>query len=295
MTKRTNFSDLIGRLEPEGEQELPKKIQVSRPSKSLDKILKAYHITYKALERQNVTAFADQSEYLDISDFYNLVEFILPKKIKSSDIDGFFYFFCKATREGKKPGLDDIAGVFLSVLMNRSETKEFYFNTGDFNYLENIGVKNNGKRIVIGGIGGNNLGAYMDEGSIHVKGDAGVNLGYRMKGGLIEVDGDADELLAADMKGGKIIVKGKARVEGVADLMKGGELIIGGDVLHACSGMENGTVTINGYVNRIGRIKGGTIYLNGAYDEIETYDESDSGGGEIYHKDKLIVKDGKFV
>ena len=93
----------------------------------------------------------------------------------------------------------------------------------------------------------------MQKGKIHVKGDAGHSMGLHMYDGVILIDGNCSQgYIWFDLKGGTIRIKGN----------------VCGDI-----GLE---------------MEGGTIYLDGNYESIS----KDIQGGDIYHKGKLIVKDG---
>jgi len=62
-------------------------------------------------------------------------------------------------------------------------------------------------RIVINGIPGNDLGAFMDGPEIEVCGDAQDGCGNTMNDGLIVVHGSAGDILGHSMRGGKILVR----------------------------------------------------------------------------------------
>jgi len=96
-------------------------------------------------------------------------------------------------------------------------------------------------------------------------------IGYRNTKDIM-IDGDAGDFVGLDMEGGAIVVNGRAGRE------------IG-------RGMRNGKIIVNGNAgDTVGRyMEGGEIRLEGDY-----YLLSDNvRGGSIYHKGKLIVKDGK--
>jgi hypothetical protein len=105
------------------------------------------------------------------------------------------------------------------------------------------------------------LGEYNDGKIIEVFGDVGSNLGYRMESGLIVVYGNSGNSTASYLSGGTIRVKGEANsiscFYGIGWNMIGGEVHIEG---------ENVPIISPGI-----------------------------GCGDIYHKGKLIVKDGKEV
>jgi len=88
-----------------------------------------------------------------------------------------------------------------------------------------------------------------------VNGDVGKWCGLQMKRGIIHVKGNVVPQVGYEMQGGKIVVEGNAG-NFVGDQMKGGE-----------------------------------IHLNGSYERISDRIK----GGDIYHKGKCIVKDGKIL
>ena len=63
-------------------------------------------------------------------------------------------------------------------------------------------------RIVINGVPGNDLGAFMDGPTVTVRGNAEDAIGNTMNGGTIVVHGDAGDVLGYGMRGGKILVRG---------------------------------------------------------------------------------------
>jgi len=88
----------------------------------------------------------------------------------------------------------------------------------------------------------------------------------------IDVNGNVGGLIGDGMKGGKITVNGNA-----------------GDWVGDC--MEDGEITINGNARDGvgGYMEGGKIHLNGDYKSLSDY----IPGGNIYHRGKLIVKNGR--
>jgi len=153
-------------------------------------------------------------------------------------------------------GFDMRAGRFLSGLINESPFDNFSITTSHF-------------QNPLGGIG------YRNVKSIHIRQDAGPLLGDLMSKGGITLEGNAGSYLGLCMSGGKIVVNGDCGP-------------------HAGTDMENGVLVINGNIGPYfaNRMKGGEIHINGekppgAY----TY----NFGGRIYHKGKLIAKDGRRI
>ena len=66
------------------------------------------------------------------------------------------------------------------------------------------------KRIVVEGVPGNALGAYLNGDSVTVKGNAQDAVGDTMNKGLIAVHGNIGDAAGYSMRGGKLFVKGNA-------------------------------------------------------------------------------------
>lgn len=144
------------------------------------------------------------------------------------------------------------AGLFLSALINNCQDNEFIVYTYHL-------------KTQLNAIG------FLNEKNITVKGDTGVGTGSDMKGGSIMIEGDTDSMLGFCMGSGTIVVKGNAGYI-VGDAMKGGTIIIEGN-----AGIS------------IGReMKGGEIHVNGDRGYLGIHIK----GGNIYHRGKLIVKNG---
>ena len=146
-------------------------------------------------------------------------------------------------------------GCYLSALINGSKEQDFKIFT---NYL----IK------TIDCIG------YKNRKNIDVNGNAGRLVGGRMYDGKITVNGNAGSWVGWSMEGGKITINGNVGW-GVGDGMKGGKITVNGN-----TGERAG----------IG-MKRGEIHLNGDYEGLANYIH----GGNIYHKDKLIVENGRKI
>lgn len=159
-----------------------------------------------------------------------------------------------------------------------------WFNEGTIEVIGNagdeLGLRNKGK-IKVGG----NVGIYLgrdNEGEIEVSGNAGKIVGYDNKG-LIEIMGDAEGNIGYGNKC-LINIMGDAGTclgsnnEGIINVDgKTGDLIgYAGDL----TGNQDG-LTPNG----------GNIYLNGPRGHLS----DQLMAGNIYHKGKLIVKDGEII
>ncbi len=69
---------------------------------------------------------------------------------------------------------------------------------------------NGGARVVINGVPGNDLGAFMNGAEIIVRGNGQDGVGNTMNSGKIVIRGDAGDVLGHSMRGGKIFVSGSA-------------------------------------------------------------------------------------
>ena len=67
-----------------------------------------------------------------------------------------------------------------------------------------------GKNLTIRGVPGNDLGCYLNGGTIRVLGNAQDQTGDTMNGGTIVIDGSCGDATGYSMRGGKILVRGNA-------------------------------------------------------------------------------------
>lgn len=146
-----------------------------------------------------------------------------------------------------------ISGYFISRVINDSKDEEFRIHTNHLDSLISYLGYKNTKNMIVNGDFGHCVGYLMQNGTITVKGNAGHCVGYSMKNGKITINGNAVDEVGRFMQGGNILINGNAGY---------------------CVGllMEHGTINLNGnYVSSSTEIK----------------------GGNIYHKRKLIVENGK--
>jgi hypothetical protein len=258
VTRRLKAKDLFDTLEKEKEQAKDNKIEVKSDSK-LEEIIKDFE---KIFEKAKSGGIILQSFYFDLKEI---------QKYSSKDIEKFSLTL---SRYKDPKYFNPAVGIFLSYLINNSEDKEFVVHT---NHLEDS----------IQGIG------YSNSKEIIIKGNSGSNLGRDMKSGKIIVDGDTQEDIGHNMSGGSIEVNGNSNSQ-IGYFMSGGEIILRGNSGNYLGGfMEKGTIISFGDSKKgVGLcMKGGKIYLEGEYKSITTMIQ----GGDIYHKGKLIIKDGKEV
>ena len=186
----------------------------------------------------------------------------------------------------------DIFGIFFSCLINKSSSKEITLLTSGFDF-HFIGNKNNGKKIIVEGDLGDQVGRGMKKGLIKVSGNTKDNTGIMMAGGKLVIRGCTGTALGQSMINGTIHVSGDTG-NLVGEGMNGGELEIKGntgDYLGVY--MRAGKISVDGYAGfNIGHgMTGGKIYLNSDYTSISRAVH----GGEIYHKGNPIILYGKPV
>jgi hypothetical protein len=194
-----------------------------------------------------------------VADFYKICKDSLLEGYSSGDITKFSVLFPELQIIKLKLSIGDFfLGNYFSALINHcKEDKPIRLEFG--HYERDLWV----------------LGHQNSEKTILIHGDVGLYLGHEMSGGKIIVDGNAKEYVGYKMSGGKIIVDGNAK-EYVGYKMSGGEIVVNGDCNYKSIG---NTMT------------GGEMYINGDYESISR----SIRGGNIYHKGKLIIKDGKAV
>ena len=112
---------------------------------------------------------------------------------------------------------------------------------------------------------------YMNTKNITVQGDVGDIVGCYMEKGLVTIHGNAEEFVGDGMKGGSITIKGDA-----------------GD--NVGFGMKGGSITIKGNMgDDAGPYMGDIAALESKYQSLGLAIE----GGNIFHKSRQIVKNGK--
>jgi len=136
-----------------------------------------------------------------------------------------------------------------------------------------------GKKLVLKGVPGNDLGCYMDGGEIDVIGNAQDATGNTMNEGKIVIHGNCGDTAGYAMRGGQILIKGNAgcRIgihmkeyfDKIPEIVIGGEA---GDFLGEY--MAGGTLLVLGIGSKslLGRfsgtgLHGGRIILRGKFDK----------------------------
>jgi len=136
--------------------------------------------------------------------------------------------------------------------------------------------------LVIEGVPGNDLGAFMDGPIIEVMGQAQDGCGNTMNGGVLAIHGRAGDIVGHSMRGGAILVEGNAGYRVGIHMKEYGEqrpvVVIGGTAQHFLGeymaggiiivlgrGLEPGERHPSRYIGT--GMHGGVIYLRGAVDE----------------------------
>lgn len=141
------------------------------------------------------------------------------------------------------------------------------------------GIKNDELKIMINGVAGGDLGAFMDGPSLVVNGNADHAPGNTMTNGSITIDGSAGDCVGHSMRGGTIFVRGdvgyrvgihmkqyrdqypKIVIGGSAKSFLG-EYMAGGIILVLGQGEDE---AVQDYIGT--GIHGGTIYIAGHVEE----------------------------
>jgi len=235
------------------EEHEQKKFKVER-SPVLEEIIIAFQKILLIPERGKVAQMEKTAE-------------LLPKEYLSADI----LAFCEAVAAYQSHGqFCNIAGYFLCSLANLCAAEHIVIRTDHLHPVDHLGSRSCNKHIKVLGDVGAYAGSSMEGGSLHITGSTLNQLGFDSSGS-IRVDGNTG-MNAGIRSRGTIRIGGLAR-SGVGRAMRGGTITVEGDVTtHVGQGM-----------------RGGEIYLNGEYQSLG----GDIQGGNIYHKGKPIVKDGK--
>jgi len=119
----------------------------------------------------------------------------------------------KSGETGKKAFEIDATGVFYRDLnhkvrdaMAAGETEIVVRNVNGQYYIGD-GLRGPA-HIVIEGVPGNDLAAFMDGPTIHIKSNAQDNIGNTMNTGKVIIDGHAGDVLGYGMRGGKLHIRG---------------------------------------------------------------------------------------
>ncbi len=220
-------------------------------------------------------------------------------KLNSKDITDFSIRLkeCEQAHGGlNAPGV----GVFLSVLVNESDNKDF---TLMLNHLETelyfVGLWNKKNVTVYGNV--YRAGEGMSDGSLIINGVPKKELGRGLRGGKIIVKGSTEADLGTKMTGGEIHVKGDMRdfektkyrfgtlypnKASAGNAMYGGKIIIDGNFDGVLINLHGGEVELKGGVEELnaGLCDGGKIYVGGEIGRLGFLSEKT----KVYHKRKRI-------
>jgi glutamate synthase domain-containing protein 3 len=182
----------------------------------------------------------------------------------------------------------DAKGLHYKVIneMIRKEIKKGVKNIHVINvngqYYIGAGMKsNNGTRIMIDGVPGNDLAVFMDGPEIIVNNDGQDNIGNTMNSGKIIVHGNAGDVIGYGMRGGKIHIKGdvgyrvgihmKGYIHKIPVIIVGGragdffgEYMAGGILIILGLDNDNDKPLTGDYLGT--GMHGGTIYIRGEVD-----------------------------
>ena len=287
--QRTAIADPFRNYKPESEKEF-KQVNV-KEDKTLKQLKKAFIVLQKKQLFDRPGYIVDEPD--DICKFARpLLKGI---NCTSRDITNFVICLDKLLTTCDAA---DSFGVFVSMLINNCKEKNFIIRTDIMDApLNHLGYKNRKNLIIENGSKETIVGTEMKEGMIIAEGN--VYCGLCITGGKFIVKGNA-KMVAWNMENGMIIVEGNAHSGAsradcaVGSSMEGGHVIIAGNVYGAVGfDMRGGEITINGNCDGdIGYgMKGGTIFLEGNYGSLA----DNIVGGNIFHKGKQIVKNGKVL
>lgn len=137
-----------------------------------------------------------------------------------------------------------------------------------------IGVGSSGKRIVIGGVPGNALGAYLNGSTIEVLGNAQDATGDTMNDGTIIIGGSCGDATGYAMRGGRILVRDRvgyrAGIHMKAYKEKVPVLVVGGE-----AGCFLGEYQAGGIIIVLGLQSGGAV-------PVDAFCATGMHGGSIY-------------
>jgi hypothetical protein len=223
---KLRVEDLFDSLQPEEKQPEDLRIKVEK-SERLEELVRGFEEVLKIKVNNSKQGY---------NDFQKIVQ-IIPT---SKEILEFSILLIEY-QDNKI--FENRSGLYLSLLINRSNEKEFTINTRHLEKLPNvIGYKNNGK-------------------IIRINGDAGWFLGENMQGGVIHVKNTRDAV-GFFMQDGEIYVK---KTRGfLGDYMQGGTIHVKNAGFNVGHSMHEGTIHIeNTYQSLSDEIHGGNIYHQG--------------------------------
>lgn len=170
----------------------------------------------------------------------------------------------------------------------RAGAEEIFLDNINGQYYIGSGLRAKVK-IIVNGVPGNDLGAFMDGPTIIIKENAQDNIGNTMNSGKIVVHGHAGDVLGYAMRGGKLLIKEEVGYR-VGIHMKGYQSQVPSIVIGGCAGdflgeyMAGGILVVLG----IGQSEPGSC--------VGDYLGTGMHGGTIYVRDEVeISRCGKEV
>jgi len=262
--EKMNAADLFDGLD--GEQSQVQRVPTIKQSAGLVAIVEGFKELARSIETLSLPIAFASRRYPAI---YETFAQFVPKEYASSDITSFLLEPVDAAVKYHLPYRE----FYASALINKCAEPTITLITLHLETLLNfVGVCNESKRIEVHGDLFEGAGACMSAGSLIIKGNAADGLGRKMNGGEIIVERNVGHYAGEEMRGGKITITGSTGSK-AGFRMHGGELYVHGK---ADWGVGDD-------------MTGGTIHLLGPIDE----QLGTTKGGNIYHKGKQIVKDGK--
>jgi len=328
LDQRLRVGGLFSELEPEKEQGPDREMKIGEIS-ILEKMMEGYNKSRSLPPMKNMTRKTE-----DIDPVYESCIENIPDDYTSDDIYRFIRFVDLTDHLGDDGFFNEPVysklGLYLSALCNHCPNNDLVLSLERFSHISRLGYRNN-KNMYVTGILDHPF-MFMESGNVSIPETHCLDVAYRMSGGNLEIRGNNKYSLGEEMSGGKIIVNGNAG--GVGTAMEGGIIVVNGNTERAGVKMNGGKIVINGNVigDKLGyNMDGGEILINGSVNgrlignnmedgyihilgnvkrrvvgkEMRGGEISIEGrkfpiskecyGGDIYHKGKLVVKDGRSV
>ena len=160
--------------------------------------------------------------------------------LRCTPVDVSLFAIASLPKFEKITGFDQIAGLFLSAIINSRKENDFTIDlSGIETPIDYVGYKNT-KNVVVNSDVGSSAGCSMEKGTLTIFGNAGSWLGDELKGGAILLHGNAEEV-GSEMTGGEITVNGNIQSTGT---IYGGRVVVNG-LITAFSGHNKGEVWQN--------------------------------------------------
>ncbi len=223
--------------------------------------------------------FHDKTTFINLDEGYKTACSLVPNmQYTLEDVINLFNEF----QESKEFYIKERFGIYISALINRAikESDIVELNVKNDSRLDHylglflprgtiilngckvcphdtnfskLGYGLNGGKLIINGDYQGSIGHRMKAGTLEVRGNLSDNNykdgpGFEMEGGLLQIDGDyktMDRSLGVEMKGGKILVKGN--VGRIGERMEDGEITVEGNAQGMIGvGMNDGKIVVEG-------------------------------------------------